>query len=115
MLEEWLARHPTLEAIAYHPLTSPFFHGAAVSAAVVAGWLIFRWLPYLPHADAFGAGVGFGYGMGFYSDREYGDLTRYVFGKPLSETTTQVKLADSWLDWTVAFILGLITVHLLLV
>jgi hypothetical protein len=115
VLEDWLAKHPALEALAYHPLISPLLHGVVVSAAVVAGWLLFQWLPYLPHADAFGAGVGFGSGMGFYSHREAGDLTRYVFGRPLNETSTQVKLADSWLDWTVAFILGLITVHLLLV
>ena len=76
MLEDWLARHPALQVIAYHPLISPFLHGAVVSAAVVGGWLVFGQLPYLLHAESFGAGVGFGAGMYFYSAREAGDLTR---------------------------------------
>ncbi len=115
-LGEWIDSHPKVAAIVYHPAISPVNHGLVVSASIVAFWWVTPWLlPSIPHPETFGAGVGFGGGMFFYSQREVGDLQKYVFGRPWADRTTQVKLADSWLDWTVAFIFGLATVHLLLV
>jgi len=51
--------------------------------------------------------------MFFYTVREWGDLGRFVFGRQWAEAGVQLKAADSWLDWTVPLIMGLMTAHLL--
>jgi hypothetical protein len=115
---DWAEENPEkaekIGKVIFHPAISPVNHGLIVSLAVVAGYWGFSWLEFIPHAKTFGAGVGFGGGMFFYTDREIGDLTRFVFGKPWRLHSTQIKTADSWLDWIVPLIFGLATVHLLL-
>lgn len=118
-LRAWIEKNPEqarkIGKVIFHPAISPVNHGLIVSASVVTFWWVSSWaLPFIPHAETFGAGVGFGGGMFFYTQREKGDLDRYVFGKPWRDLTTQRKLADSWLDWIVPLIFGLGTVHLLL-
>ena len=57
--------------------------------------------------------MGYGAAMFFYTVREWGDLGRFVFGRQWAEAGVQLKFADSWLDWTVPLIMGLMTAHLL--